>query len=161
MTEPSDMDLLDSFSSIIETFIPGLSQLIRLASLVVGIDLISYFFYISFLLAIPVVLNLILLWAVACLKPIFARAADPSLARLRRPSYFECFNGQLCIRVGEGDAATFLVVFDESERSFSLSATVRIWDYDGNMVSRVVESRLKVGSLQAIILHDCLFPTES
>ncbi|KAJ6016441.1 hypothetical protein N7540_011032 [Penicillium herquei] len=72
MTGPSDMDLLDSFSSIIETFIPGLSQLIRIASLVVGIDLVSYFFYISFLLAIPVVLNLILLWAVASLKPVFA-----------------------------------------------------------------------------------------
>ncbi|KAJ6016503.1 hypothetical protein N7540_011094 [Penicillium herquei] len=72
MTEPSEMNLLDAVSSIIETFIPGLSQLIRLASLVLGIDLVSYFFYISFVLAIPIVLNFILLWAVASLKPVFA-----------------------------------------------------------------------------------------
>lgn len=71
MMEQQETYIFDALVAIIHTFSPGISQLIRLILVMLGIDLLSYSFYVCLLLAMPALFTFILLRTFTFLKPCF------------------------------------------------------------------------------------------
>ncbi|KAJ5644227.1 uncharacterized protein N7484_006734 [Penicillium longicatenatum] len=71
MTEHQENNIYDALTPIIHTFSPGILQLIRLISFMLGIDLLSYSVHVCLLLAMPALLTFIFPRTFAALKPCF------------------------------------------------------------------------------------------
>ncbi|KAJ5641193.1 hypothetical protein N7490_005193 [Penicillium lividum] len=121
--EHQETDLSDAIASIIQTFSPGIAQLIRLVSFMLGIDLLSYYFHICLLLAMPTLLTFILPRTFAVLRPcieIFIASAEiryrnnlyPQTTKWMSTVKFHSFSGSRI--VGTTDPYAYLWDYENS-----------------------------------------------
>ncbi|KAJ6069158.1 hypothetical protein N7499_011045 [Penicillium canescens] len=123
-------NLSDTIPSILESFLPGLSQFARLISVLVGLDLLSYSAFIFPLIALPAVFTFILPWILPVFEPFLCVFISSAEIKFRDTLYPQTKKWMANVRfwswsssviVGIKDALSFF--WEDDEDSFECADT--------------------------------------